>query len=85
MDGLAGPQPPTHRTMRAFSELLNLLMLEHVHEPWRIEAARFAQIDPASPVVEEICLLADGLEEALVSYREAVATETLLDTGRAAA
>ncbi|PZX18411.1 hypothetical protein LX81_01042 [Palleronia aestuarii] len=78
LDGVAAPQLPTRSTMRALAGLLDLLMLEHVHDPSRIEAAQFALIDPASPVVEDICLLADGLEEALTSCQEGVA-------GRAAA
>lgn len=60
---------PTRCTMRALDDLLDLLMLEHVHDPNRIEACRFASINPASPVVEEICLLADGLADATTNYR----------------
>lgn len=63
---------PTRRTMRALDDLLDLLMLENVHDPDRIEAARFALLDPASPIVEEICLLADGLNDAIASYRRSL-------------
>lgn len=64
-DGLRDVGAPSRRTMEALDDLLDLLMLEHVHDPDRIEAGRFAAIDPASPVVEEICLLADGLSAAV--------------------
>ncbi|MDT0682301.1 hypothetical protein RM543_06370 [Roseicyclus sp. F158] len=84
LDGVVAPQSPTRRTMRALADLLDLLMLEHVHDPSRIEAARFARIDPASPVVEEICLLADGLETALASYWQATPANASLAEGRAA-
>lgn len=46
-------------------ELLSILSLENVHDDDREEAARFAAIDPASPVVEQICLLTDELHNAL--------------------
>lgn len=59
---------PTRRTMRALDDLIDLLMLENVHDPDRIEAARFAMLDPASPIVEEICLLADVLDDVLATY-----------------
>lgn len=42
----------------------SLLGLEHVHDLDRIEAERFAEIDPMSPVIEEICILLEGLREA---------------------
>ena len=70
LDGLGDPRQPTTRTMRALDDLVDLLMLEHVHEPHRIEAACFAALSPAEPVVEEICVLADGLADALEAYRE---------------
>ncbi|MGR3456015.1 hypothetical protein [Pseudooceanicola sp.] len=71
LDGLAKPRTPSRRTLRAFDELLDLLMLEHVHDPSRIEAERFAMIDPASAWVEEICLLADQLSDLLDACQEA--------------
>lgn len=70
IDGLARPHPPFERTLAACSDLLDLFKLEHVHDPSRAEAERFALIDPASPIVEEICLLADTLQEALETYLE---------------
>ncbi|MCF7700714.1 hypothetical protein [Loktanella sp. M215] len=73
IDGLAEPGTPSRRTMRAFGELLDLLMLEHVHDPFRIEAGLFATLDPASASAEEICLLADQLGDLLAACEE---TET---------
>ena len=70
LDGLANQGRPTARTMRALDALVDLLMLKNVHEPHRIEAACFAALDPAEPVVEEICILADGLVNALGAYRK---------------
>jgi len=69
IDGLRDAETPSRRTMEALDDLLDLLMLEHVHDPDRIEADRFALIDPASSIVEDICLLADGLDDALDAYR----------------
>jgi len=51
----------TGRGRRKLSDLVDILMLENVDDFETEESARFAQIDPASPVVAEICLLADGL------------------------
>lgn len=65
IEGLSDAETPSRHTITALDDLLDLLMLEHVHDPDRIEAARFAMINPASSVVEEICLLADRLNEAI--------------------
>ena len=57
-------------TWNALRDLLGILTLENVHDEDREEAALFAAIDPADPVVEEICLLSDGLRrllEAMIS------------------
>lgn len=54
----------TRRHHRELDALEDLLSLRHVHDEDRIEAARFAAIDPCDPVVEEICVLLDGLQEA---------------------
>ena len=70
LEGLAQPGHLARSTVKALDDLLDLLMLEHVHESNRIEAALFAAIDPASPIVEEICLIADQLHEALKAYKE---------------
>ena len=69
IDGLAGSLAPSRRVLRALDQLRDLLTLEHVHDPDREEAAYFAAIDPADACVEEICLLADGLCDAIAGYR----------------
>ncbi len=55
----------TRRMARELRELRALLHLEHVHDPERPEAGYFAELDPAEPYVEEICLMADTLDDAL--------------------
>ncbi len=55
----------SRRTMSLLQDLEELLFLENVSDPHRAEAGYFAAIDPFDPVVEEICLLADGLRAAL--------------------
>ncbi|WP_299784442.1 hypothetical protein [uncultured Marivita sp.] len=70
LDGLADCQVPSRRTLGRLDNLLDLLLLKNVHDLDKIEAARFATVDPASPVVEAICLLADGLHDAISTYRQ---------------
>lgn len=77
LDGLGAEGPLPRRTLRACDELLDLLMLEHVHDPDREEAGRFAGIDPASAYVEEFCLLADTFADALAAYRESTEPGTV--------
>ena len=51
-------------------ELDRLLFLDRVDDPDSVEAGCFAEIDPASPVVEEICVLADEFRSHLISVAE---------------
>lgn len=53
------------RTRISLEQLLNLLRLENVGDPDRPEMGFFAVIDPSDPIVEEICLLTEGLTAAL--------------------
>lgn len=55
----------TRRTIERLFELLGILTLKNVHNLDLPEARYFAALDPSDPVVEEICLLADMLREAL--------------------
>ena len=64
-DGMDQPGPLTRRMRRLLLDLRDVLFLEHVHDEEREEAACFALLDPEDPVVSEICLLADGLQDAL--------------------
>ncbi len=54
----------TPRICRELNALEHLLALKYVDDFDRIEAERFASIDPGDPVVDQICLLLDGLREA---------------------
>jgi hypothetical protein len=85
LDGLAADGAPTRRTLLACDALLGLLMLEHVHDPSREEAARFAAIDPASACVEEICALADGLSDVLEACRASASSSRQANARKAAA
>lgn len=60
----------TRRVKAKLHELLDILMLENVHDDSRPEAACFAAIDPCDPIVADICLLADGLTNALLAMEE---------------
>ena len=55
----------TPRARRLAERLHDLLTLQNVHDETGDEAVFFSRIDPADPVVEQICLLADGLGHAL--------------------
>jgi hypothetical protein len=64
IDDLCLASSSTPRICRELDALEDLLSLEHVHDPDRVEAEHFALIDPMDPAVDEICLLLDGLREA---------------------
>jgi hypothetical protein len=51
----------TQAQRRQLVDLHQLLTLENVGNPDRIESSLFAEIDPGSPFVEECCLLAEKL------------------------
>lgn len=65
LDGLAAQTIPSRRVIRAVYELRDLMTLVNVDDFDAEESARFAQIDPASPVVAELCLLTDGFCDAI--------------------
>ncbi|WP_340249405.1 hypothetical protein [Sulfitobacter pontiacus] len=75
---LSSARPLSRRTRIQVIALIELLSLERVHELGSEECSRFAAIDPCDPVVEEICLLTDGLRDsfdlALVHNRQWPAT-----------
>ena len=56
---------PTSRTWLMLGQILAILSLEMVGNSESSYTAHFAAIDPLDPVVEEICLLTDGLREVL--------------------
>lgn len=65
VDALSKAEPLTRATKKDLQAMLDILSLEHVDDFYRPEAGYFAAIDPADPVVADICLLTDGLREAL--------------------
>ncbi|PZX42220.1 hypothetical protein LY56_02211 [Roseinatronobacter thiooxidans] len=78
-------QDSPRSALRLFGDLLALLMLEDVHNPEREEAGLFASIDLNDPRVEDVCLLADGLADAIEACREAIIGASADNGGRAAA
>ncbi len=67
VDDILSAPTYTRRIHLQVDALLALLSLKDVHEEERPEAGYFANLDPAAPYVEEICLLADGLAEAIAA------------------
>ena len=64
-DALSRDNDFTRRTVEHLRDLEDLLALENVGDPDRVETGHFALIDILDPVVEEICLLTDGLRAAI--------------------
>ena len=75
-DVLSAPKLTRHMR-RDLVGLLRLLSLECVDDFSSLEAACFSEIDPASPVVEEICELTDKFRWHLISLAEAERHEPL--------
>lgn len=67
---ISSPIPPAQRTWRDLDWFASLLALDHVEDPDSVEAVCFAQIDPADPVVADICLLTDQYSDHLTALRE---------------
>jgi hypothetical protein len=63
LDEIAPSLVMTRRLGRQLLDLHALLTLQNVHCGDTIEAACFADLDPASPIVEDICILCDELED----------------------
>ncbi len=62
-------------------------MLENVGDPHRTETTLFAELVPGSRSVEEICLLADPLDDLLMQLdqiTDAAASEQVADLSKAA-
>jgi hypothetical protein len=69
VDDLGQPGTVSRKVGLRLDALLALLCLEHVGDPDRPEAGYFSAIDPADPVVDDICLLTDGLAKAIGEMR----------------
>ncbi|GGO58366.1 hypothetical protein SAMN05444398_112100 [Roseovarius pacificus] len=63
-DALDQPGPLTRRVRRMLLELRDMLFLEHTNGDWE-DVGFFAMLEPEDPIVPELCLLADGLDDAL--------------------
>ncbi len=59
------------RLSRELVDLHRLLSLQLVDDLDSIEAARFSEIDPCSPIVEQICLLTDQFRDYLEALVDA--------------
>lgn len=62
---LAQDRCMTPRTRIMLGQILAVLSLDNVDDPDLPYCAHFAVIDPLDPIVEDICLLTDGLRSAL--------------------
>jgi|TARA_R110002012_G_scaffold320749_1_gene545394 hypothetical protein len=70
-DALSEEMVLSRRTFGLLSALGDILFLKHVDDPGKAQSGYFVAIDPADPVIEELCLLADGFAEALRICSEA--------------
>lgn len=65
--------PASGRAARsALGAVSDVVHLRHLEDASPEDEARFAMIDPASSVVEEICLMADGFEHLVAALGVAV-------------
>jgi hypothetical protein len=64
---------PNRRLERELDALETLLSLRHLDDPDNTGSSLFATIDPADPVVEEICALLDALQDCRAADRRAAA------------
>lgn len=70
IDDLRTSQVVTRRLEFELVALHKLLTLQYLDDPDSIEAACFAELDPSSPIVEDICLLTDQYTDALRDFDE---------------
>nr|WP_319949354.1 hypothetical protein [uncultured Shimia sp.] len=68
MDDLALQPKMTRRMERNLVHLHELLTLEDLHDPEQNKASYFVEIDPGSPIWEDICLLAEELTDHLRAH-----------------
>lgn len=65
VDDLANDARVCRRSVKRACELLDILSLRHVDDVMRPEAGFFARLDPADPCAEDICVLTEGLADAI--------------------
>ena len=80
IEDMASAPRLTRRLGRDLVGLHRLLSLDAVDDPDSLEASLFAEIDPASPIVEEICLLTDALRDRLEALAAAEGDQALSTT-----
>lgn len=77
LDGLDQPGPLTRRLRQRLLELRDILFLEHLgNEAWEDDGC-LALLEPEDPAVADICLLADGMDDALLSAGLIVTADAL--------
>ncbi|MEQ3729428.1 MAG: hypothetical protein ABNH38_18670 [Tateyamaria sp.] len=64
-DGFGQPGPLPRRVHRLLVDLRGMLSLDHTHDQDCDDSPFIQMLDPEDPIVHELCLLADGLDEAL--------------------
>lgn len=69
-DALSREAHFSRQTISRLEWLEDILSLRNVSDHDTIESACFSAIDPAAPVVEDICLLTDGFQDALDASAE---------------
>ncbi|SPJ29407.1 hypothetical protein [Falsiruegeria mediterranea] len=73
LDSLSRARHLTRKVKLDLVALYQVLSLENVGYPDTLETALFADLDPSEPMVEDICLLTDGLRDRMESIdKEAV-------------
>jgi hypothetical protein len=65
LDDILSSRTITRRLQTGIVEVHKLLSLYHVHDPDRIEAAHFAEIEMSDPFIEDICLMTEALTDIL--------------------
>lgn len=65
LDDILSSRTITRRLQICIVDVHKLLSLYHVHDPDRIEAMYFAEIDMCDPVIEDICLMTEALTDIL--------------------
>ncbi|SEK07450.1 hypothetical protein SAMN05444007_11913 [Cribrihabitans marinus] len=64
-DGLDQPGRMARRVRCLLLELRRILLLDHAYDDAWDDTGSLAMLEPDDPIVSDICLLADGLHDAL--------------------
>lgn len=63
IDGVATGRLSDRQIVKAVRAIRAVLDLRHVGDPDRIETALFAEIDPASEIVHDLCAMTDAVAD----------------------